>query len=145
MSSITDGFGLEKTDEVKGEAPFLKGIEFATEKGLELEVVGMEVITPEDVKFGVSHTYGAGGVITKENWLVKTGVCKEGQSLRYNFIKDGNAKYFDNHSVGFFIEMSKAKVESGDIVSIKRTGESKDTKWNISKVKGGAKAEDIAF
>ena len=138
--TITDGFGLEKKDdEIKGEAPFIKGIEFATEKGLELEVVGMEVITPDDVKYGVSHTYGAGGVITKENWLVKSGICKEGQSLRYNFIKDGANKYFDNHSVGFFIEMSKAKVEAGDKVLIKRTGESKDTKWSITKVAGSTK------
>jgi hypothetical protein len=134
--SITDGFGLEKKDdEVKGESPFLKGIEFATEKGLELEVVNMEVITPSDVKFGVSHTYGAGGIITKENWLVKTGVLNEGQSLRYNFIKDGVSKYFDNHSASFFIAMSGAKVETGDNVLIKRTGESKDTKWTIIKLK----------
>ena len=135
MVAITDGFGAEKKEEVAGgEAPFIKGVEFATEKGLELEVVGMEVITPSDVQYGCAHTYGAGGTITKENWLVKSGICQEGQSLRYNFIKDGVAKYFDNHSVGFFIEMSKAKVEKGDKVLIKRTGESKDTKWSIVKI-----------
>lgn len=133
--SITDGFGLENNEnETNSESPFLKGIEFATEEGLILEVVNMQVITPDDAKFGVSHTYGAGGVITKENWLVKTEVLKEGQSLRYNFIKDGVSKYFDNHSANFFIEMSKSKVETGDKVLIKRTGESKDTKWTITKI-----------
>lgn len=132
MSNITDGFGLEK--EESGEIPFIKGVEFATEDGLVLEVGSMKVITPEDPKFGASHVYGAGGVITRENYLVKSEVLKEGQSLRYNFVKDGVDKYFDNHSAGFFFEMKKAELKTGDKVKIKRTGESKDTKWEITKI-----------
>lgn len=132
--SITDGFGLEKKED-NGISPFIKGADFDGE-GLVLEVVGTEAVTPKDAQYGASNVYGTGGVVKKENYLIKSGVIAEGQSLRWKFKQDELEKIFDNHSAGFFIEMSKAKLEEGDKVSIKRIKGAlpTDTKWEIKKV-----------
>lgn len=132
--TITDAFGLEH-EERSGVSPFLKGIDFDGD-GQILEVVGMEVFTPNDAKFGVKNIYGAGGIIEKENFLVKKGVCKEGQSIKWRFKQDGVDKSFDNYSATFFITMSSAKLEQGDKIKLVRTKGAlpTDTKWNITKI-----------
>src|SRR5574343_878391 len=111
---ITDGFGFENQSQSEGKAPFIKGIEFDGD-GLRLEVVGMEKYIPEkgeDGKdYGVKNTYGAGGVLVKEHYLVGKGVLKEGETFKYKFIEDGKPRYFDNCSVGFFFAIDKAELK----------------------------------
>lgn len=135
--TITDGFGLPESEDKKvdGATPYLKGVDFDGE-GQVLEVVGMEAFIPDDPKYGVVNEYGAGGKVTKENHLIKTGVLKEGQSLRYNFNQEGTARHFDNKSVSFFFAIQNAKLEQGDKVSIKRKmgAVPTDVKWSITKL-----------
>jgi hypothetical protein len=116
------------------ESYYLKGIEFDSE-GLELEVVRMEKFTPEDSKYGVKNTYGAGGVVEKEHWFIKNGILKEGESFRYVFIHNGTEKSFDNASLGFYFSFVKAELLAGDKVLIKRDKKS-ETKvdWDITKI-----------
>jgi len=138
--SITDGFGFESNEEVKGDGatPFLKGSDFDGE-GQVLEVIGMEVFTPKLGKngedFGVKNTYGKGGVLEKENYLLKAGVLKEeGQALKYTFKQEGVDKFFTNNSVSFFFAVNNAKLETGDIVTIKRNKISNtNVQWSIIK------------
>lgn len=132
---ITEGF-FPESEEVK-EAPFLRGSDFDGE-GQKLEVVNIEVITPEKgpngENYGVSNNYGPGGVIEKENYFIKNGSLKEGQTFRYNFIQNGVKKHFDNGSVGFAFAMQKAKLGEGDKVTIKRDKESNfKVNWEIVK------------
>lgn len=101
---------------------YIKSVEF--DEGLGLTYLRTEVFTPnkgangED--FGAKHKYGAGGVIEKENWLIKEGKLKEGESFRYIF-KDGDMeRHFDNASIGFWIAMNNIKPEENRILQIKR-------------------------
>jgi hypothetical protein len=131
--TITDGFFPEGEGEGKV-PPYLKGVDFDGE-GQNLEVVGMEVVTPKDEAYGVKNTYGAGGVMTKENYLVKAGVLKEGQSLKYNFKQDDIERYFENNSVTFFFAVKGANLEAGDKVKIIRNKKSNtEIKWTITKI-----------
>jgi hypothetical protein len=113
---------------------FIKGADFDGE-GLVLEFVRSEVFTPMDAKFGASHNYGPGGVITKENYLVKNGKLKEGESFKYYF-KDGEQeREFDSNSVGSYFAFSKADLKGGEKLHIKRNKVSNmDVKWDIKKV-----------
>jgi hypothetical protein len=119
-----------------GVSPFIKGVEF--DSGLDVEVVSMEVFTPEDPLFGVKNTYGPGGVVTKEHHLIESGLLKEGQTFRYNFILNGAKKYFDNSSNSFYFAFSKVNPKAGDKLNIKRTkmGEGNtNIEWTITEVK----------
>lgn len=98
---------------------FLKGADFDG-AGLNVEVVSMEKFTPSDAKYGIKNTYGAGGVVTKENWFIKQGILSEGQSFKYNFIIDGVEKQFDNSSLGFYFAFTNLNPNKGDKISIKR-------------------------
>ncbi len=123
-------------NEFKSEAPasnFIKGTDF--DAGLQLEVVGMDKFTPENPDFGVKHQYGAGGVVTKENWFVSKGILEEGQSFRYKFIVDGVEKTFDNPSLSFYFAFTKVDPEAGRKISIKRN-KITDTKveWDITEI-----------
>jgi hypothetical protein len=136
--TITEGFGFENKAQSEGLAPFIKGTEFDGE-GLTLEVVGMEKYTPElgsDGKdYGVKNTYGAGGVIVKEHYLVGKKILKEGETFKYKFTEDETPRYFDNCSVGFFFAVNKAELKAGDKVSIKRAKRSStDIDWSITKI-----------
>lgn len=124
------GGGGEST----GSSKFLKGASFDGE-GQKLVVVGMEKFTPEDPKYGVKNEYGAGGVVTKENWFVKEGILEEGQSFKYKFTQDGKEKEFDNSSAKFYFAFSKVDLDAGQAVSIKRKMNSPtDVVWTIEKI-----------
>lgn len=112
---------------------FIKGADFDGE-GLTLEFVKMEKFTPNDPQYGVVHTRGAGGVITKENYFVKNGKLLEGESFKY-FFKDGEQeREFDNNSVRFFFAYEKAGLTGGEKVTIKRNKISNtDVVWTITK------------
>ncbi len=113
---------------------FIKGADFDGE-GLALEFVKMDVFTPTDPQYGVSNSYGPGAKLVKENYFVKNGKLKEGESFKYTF-KDGDKeREFDNNSVRFFFAYEKAKLEAGTKVTIKRNKKSNtDVEWNIIKV-----------
>jgi len=133
--NITDGFFVEDENKVEGAVPYLKGVDFDGE-GQTLEVGKLEVFTPKDIQYSAQNTYGVGGIIKKENYLVKTGVLKEGESLKYRFMQDGVEKYFSNHSAGFFFAVKNAGLELGDKVNIKRSKKSNtDIEWTITKIK----------
>lgn len=119
-----------KSEESDGGGVFLKGSSF--DEGLTLTVVGMDKFTPANAEYGVKNTYGPGGVVTKENWLVKKGILKEGESFKYRFIQDGINKEFDNHSLAFYFAFTNVNPEATDTVFIKRTMKSKtDVEWEI--------------
>ena len=137
---ITDGFGFKNdvSAEREGPAPFIKGAEFDGD-GLTLEVVGMEKYTPElgsDGKdYGAKNTYGAGGKLVKENYLIMKKVLEEGQTLKYRFLEDGKPRYFDNCSVSFFFAVNKAELKPGEKVLIKRNKiSSTNIEWSITKI-----------
>lgn len=113
---------------------FIKGADFDGE-GLTLEYVRTEVFTPTDAKFGASHNYGPGGVVTKENYLVKNGKLQEGETFKYVFNDDGQERSFDSNSVGSYFAFTKADLKGGEKVHITRNKVSNtDVKWNIVKV-----------
>jgi hypothetical protein len=119
------GTGSERT--------YLKGADFDG-KGLVLEVVGMEKSTPQDPKFGVSHSYGAGGKIVKENWFVKNGILKEGETFTYRFKQDGAYRNFDNGSVGFYFAFTRANPKPEEVVLIARNKVTDtNVEWKIEK------------
>jgi len=127
--------GVASEFRTEGDAPatggtFLKGIEF--DNGLTLTVVGMEKFTPANPEYGVKNNYGPGGVVTKENWFVKKGILKEGESFKYRFIVNGVNKEFDNNSLSFYFAFTKVNPEATDTVFIKRTKNSNtDVDWEI--------------
>ena len=133
---VADEFVTERK-----ESSFLKGVDFDGE-GKVLEVVKMEKFTPalgkDGKNYGVANTYGAGGVVIKENWFVKEGLLKEGESFKYTFkdhsVLGGVEKSFDNSSLGFYFTFVKAELEAGDKVTIKREKLS-ETKVNWEIVK----------
>lgn len=102
-----------------GSSSFLKGTDFDGD-GLAVEVVGMAKFTPNDSKYGVKHVYGAGGVVTKENWFVKQGILAEGESFKYNFMVDGIEKQFDNSSLSFYFAFTNLNPNKEDKILIKR-------------------------
>ena len=115
----------------QGSSNFLKGADFDGE-GLDVEVVGMEKFTPSDPKYGVKHTYGAGGAVTKENWFVKQGILEEGQSFKYSFIVGGIEKRFDNSSLSFYFAFTNLNPSQGDKIVIKRNMKSQtNVEWFV--------------
>lgn len=118
----------------QADSSFIKGADF--DAGLTLEVFGMEKFTPSDPKYGVKNVYGPGGVVTKENWFVKKGILKEGESFKYRFVHNGVTKEFDNSSVSFYFAFTKVNPEPTDTVFIKRDKKS-DTQveWEVKIVK----------
>ncbi len=115
---MTNGVAGEFKKEV-GSSSFLKGADFDG-AGLTVEVVGMSKFTPADPKYGIKNTYGAGGVVTKENWFVKQGILAEGESFKYSFIVDGVEKAFDNGSLSFYFAFTNLNPDKGAKILIKR-------------------------
>src|SRR3990167_5088547 len=111
---MENGVASDYRNEVQG-SNFLKGADFDGE-GLVVEVVGMEKFTPGDPKFGIKNTYGAGGVVVKENWFIKQGILEEGQSFKYSFVVDGLEKAFDNSSLSFYFAFTNLNPGRGDKV-----------------------------
>jgi hypothetical protein len=130
--NVADEFIIPRT-----ESNFLKGADFDGE-GKVLEIVKMEKFTPklgaDGKNYGATNVYGAGGVMIKENWFVKEGLLKEGESFKYIF-KDGETeKSFDNSSLGFYFTFIKAELSAGDKVKIKRNKISETkVEWEIIK------------
>lgn len=134
MENNDDNFGLGGVaSEFKtgGSGSFIKGADF--DGGLDVEVVGMSKFTPKDANYGVKNTYGAGGAMTKENWFVKEGLLKEGESFKYTFIVGGEEKEFDNTSLSFYFAFTKVNPAKGAKLNIKRTkNSSTDVTWAIT-------------
>ncbi len=129
---VMDLFGDESTP-VAG-SKFLKGADFDG-NGLDLVVVGVEVFTPENADYGVKHTYGTGGIVTRENWLIKNGILQEGQTFKYKFTADELPKELDNGSIGLFFAFKDANPTEGQKVNIKRNKKSNtDIDWTITKI-----------
>jgi hypothetical protein len=127
---IFEGAGTEQD----GGSNFFKGVDFDGD-GLTLEVVSMEKFTPKDPEYGVKHTYGAGGKVTKENWFVKNGLLEEGQSFKYTFKLGEKYMTFDNSSVSFYFAFTRVNPKKGDKVFIKRDKESNtQVNWTVTKV-----------
>ena len=80
--SVAEKFKTEGDGEGTG-GGYIKSAEL--DQGMALEVVSMEVFTPDNPQYGVSNKYGPGGVLEKENWFVTKGLLEEGQSFRYKF------------------------------------------------------------
>ena len=117
-----------------GSSSFIKGADF--DNGMNVEVVSMAKFTPSNPDYGIKNTYGAGGVVTKENWFVKQGILKEGESFKYTFIVDGEERQFDNTSLSFYFAFTNVDPKKGDKLTIKRTkNSSTDVKWDITEVK----------
>lgn len=116
-----------------GSGRFIKGSDFATENGMNLEVVSFEKQISNRAEFGAQPT----------DSLVKNGLLKEGEVFTYNFREKvnndfgmgGSDKVFTSKSAVFFFSFRDAAPEVGDILNIKRTGSGKNTKYFINKVK----------
>lgn len=106
------------------------------DNGMTLLADGMEVFTPEEAKYGVKNEYGAGGVIIKENFFVKKGILKEGESFRYTFkTVEGGEVVFENNSASFYFAFTKVNPDLGDKLSIQRNSISQfEIDWKISQV-----------
>jgi len=129
-TGVADEFKVESSD-----SPFIKGVHF--NDGLTLTVVGMEKFTPElgedGTDYGVKNEYGAGGVLKKENWFVKKGLLKEGESFKYRFTQNGVEKTFDNKSFAFYDAFNTTNPEATDEVFIKRVAQVVDGKASTTK------------
>jgi hypothetical protein len=113
---------------------YLKGVDF--DNGLDVVVVSMEKFTPTNPDYGIKNTYGAGGIVTKENWFVKQGILKEGESFKYTFGVDGVKKEFDNNSLSFYFAFTKVDPKAGDKLNIHRNKKSAtDVVWSITDIK----------
>lgn len=126
-TGVADAFIFE------GETDFLKGADFDG-VGKAVEVVSMGKFTPTDIKYGVRNEYGPGGIVTKENYFVKNGLLKEGETFQYTFKENGVVKKFDNSSVSFYFAFTRANPKAGQVVTIKRDKEA-ETKVNWTIVK----------
>lgn len=115
---MNEGVAAEFKTDIGGSS-FLKGADFDG-AGLSVEVVSMGKFTPSDPQYGIKNTYGAGGVVTKENWFIKQGILIEGESFKYNFIVDGEEKQFDNSSLSFYFAFTNLNPAKGDKILIKR-------------------------
>jgi hypothetical protein len=125
--------GVASEFKTEGGTNFIKGADF--DNGLDVVVVGMSKFTPSNPDYGVKNTYGAGGVMTKENWFVKQGILKEGESFKYTFLVDGVEKQFDNTSLSFYFAFTKIDPAKGAKLNIKRTkNSSTDIKWDITEL-----------
>ncbi len=134
--SIADKFIREgAVESVEGSSKKFLGSEDFN-NGITLVAVDMQIFTPDDTKYGVKNEYGAGGVLVKENWLVKNGVLKEGESFRYVFkTEDGSDAIFENNSLSMYFSFTKANPNAGEKINIKRTANSQfDIDWAITKV-----------
>lgn len=127
-----EGVANNLKPENTGSSNFLKGSDFDGE-GLVVEVVGMEKFTPEDSKYGIKNTYGAGGVLEKENWFIKQGILVEGESFKYSFNVDGIEKRFDNSSLSFYFAFTNLNPSRGEKILIKRNMKSQtNVEWYIT-------------
>ena len=121
---VADEFVVER------QSSFLKGADF--DGGLTLEIVKMEKFVPADKKYGV-HNYLVDGAI-KENWFIKSGLLKDGETFRYTFKSGDSEKTFDNCSLGFYFKFVEAELKAGDTVVIKRDKKGPTTvDWEITK------------
>lgn len=123
--------GVSSRFKIASESNFLTGADFDGE-GLVLEVVGMDKVVASDPKFGIKNEYGAGGVVTKENWFIKNELLEEGDTFRYTFKQGGVEKIFDQSSIGFYFAFTHLDPIGGEILSIKRNKISNtNVKWDI--------------
>lgn len=139
--SVADKFKVEK-EESGSTTSFLKSKDM--DNGIALTVVSMDVFTPENAEYGITNTYGPGGVLKKENWFISKGLLKEGQSFRYTFKVGDVVKTFDNSSVGFYFAFTNLNPNQGDEIWIKRKANSQtDIEWTVEPYNGqyGATSE----
>lgn len=116
----------EVKEKVK-DSPYIKAKDF--EAGLDLEVVGFEIINAKDPKYGANE----------DNYLVDNKTLEVGQTIRYTFKtivdekKDPFAfpedKTFESSSVVFFISFSQIDPSSGEKIRIKKSGQGRTTKY----------------
>lgn len=126
LDEVTSGLPEESTSR------FLRGADFDGD-GQILTVVGVEKFKPENPKYGVKNTYGAGGVLEKKHWFIDKGLLEEGESFKYRFTQNDLPKEFDNSSLSFFFAFKDANPEQGQIVTIKRNKKSdQDIEWTIT-------------
>lgn len=126
-----NGVANEFKSESSGSSNYLKGTDF--DNGLDVVVVSMEKFTPSNPDYGIKNTYGAGGVVTKENWFVKQGILKEGESFKYTFEVDGVKKEFDNNSLSFYFAFTNKDPKAGDELNIHRNKKSPtDVVWTLT-------------
>jgi hypothetical protein len=129
MSNEQGVAGAYKQESSAGSV-YLKGADF--DGGLDVVVVSMEKFTPTNPDYGIKNTYGAGGVVTKENWFVKQGILKEGESFKYTFEVDGVKKEFDNNSLSFYFAFTNKDPKAGDSLKITRDKKSStDVSWTL--------------
>jgi len=134
MIDQENNVGVASGYKTEGGTNFIKGADF--DSGMTVEVVGMTKFTPSDPKYGVKNQYGAGGVLTKENWFIKQGLLEEGDSFKYTFKVDGVEKSFDNSSLSFYFAFTNLDPKVGDKISIKRDKKSQtEIEWSINEVK----------
>lgn len=125
------GVAGEFKSENTGVSSYLKGADF--DNGLDVTVVSMAKFTPSNPDYGIKNTYGAGGVITKENWFVKQGILAEGESFKYTFDVDGTKKEFDNNSLSFYFAFTNKDPKAGDKLNIHRNKKSPtDVVWTLT-------------
>ena len=130
MNENNEGVANEFKSESTGTSNYLKGVDF--DNGLDVEVVSMQKFTPSNPDYGIKNTYGAGGVVTKENWFVKQGILKEGESFKYKFQVDGIDKEFDNNSLSFYFAFTNKDPKAGDKLNIHRNKKSPtDVVWTF--------------
>jgi hypothetical protein len=88
------------------------------------QVVSQSEDTPDKYKTG------------EGNGLVKAGIIKQGETLRYTFLWQGEEAIFENSSYAFYKALYKLSPEAGQKFSIKRTGDGTSTKYSMKFVEG---------
>ena len=118
----------EKTSTGSGE--FLKAGNFEG-SGMTLEIKDFKVIRAKNADFGANSN----------DYLMTSGMLKEGETIRYSFRTlpegdgfDGSDKTFDSKSVGFYISFSQLDPDKGDRIHISKSGTGKNTRYEITKV-----------
>jgi hypothetical protein len=109
---------------------FLKGEDLKA--GVTVKLVKAEAITLDEEK--------AKFAVKADSKLVKEGILKAGQTMRYLFLKtdellgDWEEVAMENSSTGFYMSLSNINPDADTIFTIKRTGEGTATKYAMAVV-----------
>ncbi len=96
------------------------------EEGVTVEVLAAPVVVPQADDTPDMYKTGEG------NGLVKAELIKEGETMRYKFLFNGTEHILENSSYVFYKSLYKLAPDAGQPFTIKRTGKTTDTKYDMA-------------
>ena len=126
MSNIFPPDVKEASDKIESE--------WISAKEFDGEGLILQIVQPLEKMVSTNPKYGA----KADNFLVKNAILEVGETFRYIFKSSkGNDRKIDTNSAPFFIGFKQATAEDevgvGDWVEIVRTGETTETRYEVTK------------